>query len=103
MRRSGGSGRSGLGFRGRWDASHRLGHEEWSDPRKGQESLRSRVEKPNLRQVRGLAVGQDAGKPLGKELLVEVVQRLDLEERVQQADQLFGDPLGEAVVNVGLE
>ena len=62
-----------------------------------EEALGAGVEQPDPRQVGPPPVGQHPGQPLGAELGVEVVQRLDLEERVEQPDHPPGDPLARRV------
>ena len=58
-----------------------------------EEALGARVAQPHPRQVHGVPVGQHPRQPLRAELRVEVVQRLDLEERVEQPDRPPGEPL----------
>src|SRR5262245_22371099 len=59
------------------------------DHRHVEEPLDARVEDPDLRHLGHLLDDDRAREPFRRELLVEVAQRLDLEERVQALD----DPL----------
>ena len=87
-------GRYGRRWRGRrGDAAHRLRHQHLAQARDRQEALGAGVEQPHLRQVGAPPVGQHPGQPFGAEPGVEVAQRPDLEERVQQADHPPGHAL----------